>query len=405
MRNVLHINSDLSSGGAAKSVRELSEIINLCSKEFNSYLVTGYSTVKDVKSTNREEVLLSNLCKYSNVIQTRLSGYDSLYYLFQNKKRLSELIKKSDIIHLHNLHGYYVDYEWLIYEINKYNKPIIWTIRDYWLITGKCCFPKTINYLKSCIDCNCLNEYPKSFFFNRSEELLKKKISLISSIKKIKFITLSINSLAKVSMTYLNKYSIDVIYNGFDISGTKFTPRLESGIYHILFLANDPDSPRKGLKYLIEAISLLNNKCNTKLHIVGNLIQDVTLKYELQKINYEHHGFISSIEDMENIYSLVHVYANPTQDETFGRTSIEALSRGIPVVVFDLPILKEVIGKVGYYAKMFDSASLYEKLFEVYNHIEAQELDIESYIEQANLYDKQRMLKNYEKQYTDLLNN
>ena len=52
-------------------------------------------------------------------------------------ERIKEL--NPDIIHIHNLHGYYINYQELFKYLKEANKPVVWTFHDFWPITGIVC--------------------------------------------------------------------------------------------------------------------------------------------------------------------------------------------------------------------------------------------------------------------------
>mgnify|MGYP000231854880 FL=1 len=57
-------------------------------------------------------------------------------------EKFIEWVKKydPDIIHLHNIHGYYIDVERLFKYLRTCGKKIIWTLHDCWSFTGHCVY-------------------------------------------------------------------------------------------------------------------------------------------------------------------------------------------------------------------------------------------------------------------------
>ena len=43
-----------------------------------------------------------------------------------------------DIVHIHNVHGYFLHYPLLCRFLAERGKPVIWTVHDCWLFTGHC---------------------------------------------------------------------------------------------------------------------------------------------------------------------------------------------------------------------------------------------------------------------------
>ena len=83
-------------------------------------------------------------------------------------KRLVNYIKdiKPDIIQLHNLHGYYINYKVLFGYLNKTQIPVVMTLHDCWSFTGHCVHPIIANCNKwktECNHCPLKNKYPKAY--------------------------------------------------------------------------------------------------------------------------------------------------------------------------------------------------------------------------------------------------
>ena len=62
---------------------------------------------------------------------------------FASSKQTARLIEKikeydPDIIHLHNVHGFYLDVEQLFRYLKTSGKPVVWTLHDCWSFTGHC---------------------------------------------------------------------------------------------------------------------------------------------------------------------------------------------------------------------------------------------------------------------------
>ena len=99
-------------------------------------------------------------------------------------ERFIEWIKEydPDIIHLHNLHGYYINIEVLFDYLKTCGKKIVWTLHDCWAFTGHCSYFSRIGCDKwktECKSCKYINRYPKSCFINNSKtNFIKKKESL-----------------------------------------------------------------------------------------------------------------------------------------------------------------------------------------------------------------------------------
>lgn len=280
----------------------------------------------------------TNLDNYLHVARTRLldqHGYGS-------KKPTIELVKKikeydPDVIHLHNLHGYYLNLEVLFNYLAESNKPVVWTLHDCWAFTGHCAYFDYIEcdkWEKECKSCPQKKSYPKSYLLDNSKESFIKKKSIFCKIKNLYIITPSKWLASNVKKSFLKKYKVNVINNGIDLSlfkPTKSNFRNENNLGNkkiILGVANVWDE-RKGLQYFLELESYLNE--NEQIVIVGLATKQIN-NLSSSIIGIEK---TDSIQKLIEIYSSADVFFNPTLEDNFPTTNLEALACGIPIVTFN----------------------------------------------------------------------
>ncbi|MBO5745668.1 MAG: glycosyltransferase, partial [Clostridia bacterium] len=142
--------------------------------------------------------------------------------------RLIKKIKafKPDIIHLHNIHGSYINIKILFKFLKKYNKPVVWTLHDCWTYTGHCAHFTNIGCEKwktQCFKCPLKHSYPKSLFLDNSVRNHKLKKKLFTSLDNATLITPS-QWLADVTkLSFMGKYDVFPIPNGVDLEVFKPT--------------------------------------------------------------------------------------------------------------------------------------------------------------------------------------
>jgi putative colanic acid biosynthesis glycosyltransferase len=101
---------------------------------------------------------------------------------------------KPDVIHLHNLHGYYLNLPLLFhYLTNEFEGRIVWTLHDCWAFTGHCGFPPEGKCTRwqsqnGCHDCPYKNRYPKSILFDNSSKNWHRKNDIFSKVPAQKMI-------------------------------------------------------------------------------------------------------------------------------------------------------------------------------------------------------------------------
>ncbi len=146
---------------------------------------------------------------------------------FGSKRETAKLIRelekeKPDLIHLHNLHGFYLNIEMLFTYIKTKNIPIVWTLHDCWPMTGHCAYFDYVaceKWKKECFDCvQQRSAYPYSLLFDRSGENHRKKKEIFTGVKNMQIVTPSKWLADIVAQSYLKEYPVSVIPNGIDLS-------------------------------------------------------------------------------------------------------------------------------------------------------------------------------------------
>ena len=132
---------------------------------------------------------------YGHALLTRLTGYNGCFSLFSTIRLLRFLDKfQPDIIHIHELHAYFLNYGMLFNYLHKKKIKIVWTHHSCWAFTGHCAHFDYVGCDKwktQCKKCVNLHEYPSSLFFDRSKKQFKKKKKLFTSIDIDKMIIVS----------------------------------------------------------------------------------------------------------------------------------------------------------------------------------------------------------------------
>lgn len=249
-----------------------------------------------------------------------------------------------DLIWLHNLHGYYLNINLLFKFFKKRRTPIYWTIHDCWPITGHCAYFSAINcdgWLNECKKCPLKKNYPKTFFSFSARNFLKKK-EIFSNAPIAKLIVPSEWLRNIISLSILKNYDVQIIPNKVDLNIFRKTAsnfREEYGLEKkkiILGVANVWEE-RKGLKYFLE----LSKELSTNYVIVLVGLRKKQIK-RLSGRNVICFGRLS-ISDLAKLYSSSDLYFNPSVEETFGMTTLEALSCGTKTLVFKGTACEEII--------------------------------------------------------------
>lgn len=240
-------------------------------------------------------------------------------------KRLTTL--NPDVVHLHNIHGYYLNYPTLFKWLRDWGGPVVWTLHDIWPISGHCAYfgvDECPKWRSGCKHCPHLRSYPASFFLDRSKRNWQLKREIFTSLPNLTLVPVS-NWLSElIGESYLSNVPRRVIHNGVDTN--VFRPSA-CGKSYILGVANVWEE-RKGLKDFFMLRELLPTEIDIKL--VGLTEQQIaTLPPGIEGITRT-----TSQHELAELYASALAFVNPTYEDNFPTVNIEALACGTPVVTY-----------------------------------------------------------------------
>lgn len=330
---VLQINSVCGVGSTGRIAIDIDETLK--DEGFESYIAYGRGQARNTNSTIK---IGNNLDNYIHVAKTRILDKHG----FGSKKATIEFINKverlnPDIIHLQNIHGYYLNVEILFQYLKEANKPVVWTLHDCWPFTGHCSYFDFVNcdrWVKGCYQCPQLKSYPSSYIVDNSKENFNKKKDLFTGVKNLTIVTPS-NWLSKiVKKSFLGEYPVKVINNGIDLevfkpikSDLKTKLNIENK-FIILGVAGAWEK-RKGYEYF----NSLSKEIKEDEIIVMVGLNERQIKNLPQNII----GVTktNSVNELAELYSMADVFVNPTLEDNFPTTNLESLACGTPVITFD----------------------------------------------------------------------
>lgn len=242
-----------------------------------------------------------------------------------------------DIIHLHNIHGYYINVEVLFDYLASCGKKVIWTLHDCWAFTGHnayCISADCEKWETGCVSCPDISGYPKSFT-DRSHLNWEKKKRLFASVPGLTLAVPSRWLSGLVSRSFLKDCPCFVIPNGIDAS--VFRPvegdireKLGLGSKKVILGVASVWSAYKGLGDFIKLRALLDPE-EYAIVLVGLTAKQIkTLPMGMIGIERT-----DSARSLAELYSAADAFANPTYDDNFPTTNLEALACGTPVVTYD----------------------------------------------------------------------
>lgn len=253
-----------------------------------------------------------------------------------------------DVIHLHNIHGYYLNVEVLFDYLRECGKKVIWTLHDCWAFTGHTPYCDSINcerWIKGCYECPLTRAYPASLV-DKSNQNWKKKKEIFSGIENLTIITPSEWLAGLVGKSFLAEYQVKVINNGIDTS--QFYPvesdfRRKNGLegkFIMLGVATAFDD-MKGYSDFLKLSEMLGDEYIVVL--VG------LTKKQIKNLPRRVFGIerTSSVRELTELYSAADLFLNLSYCENYPTVNIEAMSCGTSVLTYKTGGSPEIVEKYG----------------------------------------------------------
>lgn len=303
---------------------------------------------------------------YLHAFFTRLTGYTGCFSFFSTR-RLIKYIKtfKPDVVHIHEMHAYFLNIKPLINYLKIEKIPTIMTLHCEFVYTGKCGHSVECNQWKTeCKKCPHLRNYISTFCFDRTNYMFKQKKNLFNDYTNLYLIVPSHWLFERVRESFLKGYRIEIINNGVDTN--IFKPletsdlRKKYGINKdekiVLALAPNIMSKEKGGLY-VEKIAQLLRDDNIKFLFVGTNGDGY-----YKKDNCIYIGRINDKSILAKHYSLADLFVICSERENFPTTCLEAQVCGTPVYGFDTGGVAETCLNYDYLVNYGDVSLLSKKI-------------------------------------------
>lgn len=336
---IVQINSVCGIGSTGKLTVQISDYLN--EKKTENYIAYGLGTSKRVNSF-----------KFGNTVDAHLHSFISRKFCMQgyashlNTIKLICFLKKEnpEVVHLHNIHGHYLNFKLLFRYLGRCKCQVVWTFHDCWPMTGKCphfTLAKCNKWKTLCDNCCQLTTYPDSVRDRSRKNYLDKK-KMFTSLENLHIVTVS-QWLADIArQSFFRGKDIRTIYNGIDLN--VFQPRETT-------LAERLDI--KGKFIILGVASVWNtSKGFEEFKALSNYLEDderiVLIGLSKEQIAELPHNVIgiSSVHDQKELseyYAMASVLINLSMEETFGLVVAEALACGTPAIVIDSTACPELV--------------------------------------------------------------
>ena len=310
------------------------------SKGWESYIAYSYGR-DGIKPCDSKLVPVGNKADVAwHGLVTRLTDRHGLASEGATRAFIREIERiQPDIIHIHNIHGYFLNYRVLFDYLAKCDIPVVWTVHDCWLYTGHCYYYSYIgcNKWKSeCVHCPQRKLFPSSWWADRSKQNFRDKKAAFTSLPKERFTIVPVSRWIKGEMlqSFLKEYDFRVIHNGIDTN--VFT------IY---------DSTEVKRKYQLEGkriiLGVASIWCEEKgwndfMRLAEQL--DEHERLVLVGVDEKHQALLpknvtgirrtENIRQLAELYSAAEVFVNPTWQDNYPTVNLEAIACGTPVVTY-----------------------------------------------------------------------
>ena len=349
-----------------------------------------------------------NIYKFSSDLETkihafltRITGLMGYFSPFATRRLIKFIDEyKPDVIHIHELHSYFVNIIPLINFIKKRNIKTIWTFHCEFMYTGKCGYAYECEKWKDeCKSCPQIKEYPKSLFFDFTRKMYKDKKNIMKNFDNLIIVTPSKWLEKRVKKSFLKDKEILTIYNGvdtdifhpIDYEDLKLNHKLKDEKI-VLSVAPDILSERKGGRWVLELAKQYKDK-NIKFILIG--VKDLNEKFDENVIPV---GLLSNQKELAKYYSMADLFLICSKRENFPTTCLEASCCGAPIIGFDEGGTKETgLENASSFVQYGDLKKLKENIDEFLYSKEFDYKDISK--KGIKKYSKKNMLNNYIKMY------
>jgi glycosyltransferase involved in cell wall biosynthesis len=245
---------------------------------------------------------------------------------------------------------------------------------------------------------------PLTQFWDRSTIKRKAFIFYLNRALKhsAKIVTISntVASEIRQNFKWLNK-DIEVIYIFLDDKFKNYNRQGKIIINkpYLLFIGNR--KKHKNLELLIKAFAKIKYEIPHFLIIAGAKDKDARedeIDMLINKFNIQNRVIQLIKPDDEtiiNLYSFADLFVFPSLFEGFGLPPLEAVSLGCPVILSDIPILREIFGEAGFYFNPYSEEDLANAILKVISDEKFKIGLLEKQRKRLKIFDKDKIIEQY----------
>lgn len=309
-------------------------------------------------------------------LQTRILDRHGLGSVLATKRFIEDIRRIGpDIIHIHNIHGYFLNYRILFDFLSHSGIQVIWTVHDCWLYTGHCyhyMYAGCDRWKTGCGHCPQRGKFPRSLFADRSARNFRDKRDAFCSMPEDRLTIVPVSDWmrSEMSESFLKDYRFQVIHNGIDTDVFSPQPALESevrrcyglGDSHVILGIASIWSEEKGLNDFVEMAARLDS--DEVIVLVGmdrKQLDDVLSRCGRIILGDRMVAVkrTADVHQLAGLYSTADVLVNPTWQDNYPTVNLEAISCGTPVVTYRTGgSIEAVAGDTGFVVEQGDIEGL-----------------------------------------------
>lgn len=319
--SVTMVNSEINRGGAARMAATLTRALNHLVEDVRARMI-------HCGDAHRDSVFIGLKRPGSrplNAFLARLAGSMAVIDYGVSRKIL-QAAADADLLHLHNLHGYYLNYRKLL--LAWRHRPVVWTWHDMWGATGRCGQSIDCERWKTgCGRCPHKNFYPTAWI-DVSEREHRLKSRLLLTHPNLTIVAPSPWMAGIAADRGFSSDRIHIIPNSVDLNVFKMHDKrdarrrigIDENAFTVLFIANNCGDPQKGYKDFVSA----TGKAGINAIAVGRMPP-------APAFFVRHPGRIQDPKKLAEYYAAADCMVITSYADTYPTTVIEAIACGTPV--------------------------------------------------------------------------
>ncbi len=351
---VLVISTNSHNGGAGIAALRLVEALNGSGTDTNMLAYYEDKTHPNVAAYVRNKWMEARrflyfvgerLCFLPHEVEKEIRFFFSLANTGEDLSK-HPMVLQADVIHLHWFNKGFLSLKGLG-NLLSIGKPVVWTLHDMWAFTGGCHYnyKECENYKGACGNCPMVkraSDNDISFqIWQQKKKVYSKGNLYVITVSEWLGRILETSALMKNIPHGCLPNPIDTdVYHPVDKREVREQLNLSLEKDYLLFVAMNTRDERKGFRYLIEALDVLESRKDLELIVIGKADEDVLGSLPLP-VNYL--GVIRETEKMVMVYNASDIYITPTLQDNLPNTVMESLACGTPVVAFETGGVPEMV--------------------------------------------------------------